>query len=130
MTDTKQRTQKPLKTRQYQIRALLRDYGHVTVRDVSDILNISRPYATVLLNGLIERKEVRIAYTEEGTGGAPRNVYALTDSYLKQLERVANSRKRDQRALQIDWVDAQPAPRKPWYRRAIEWLLDVPEALA
>lgn len=129
MTTTKARTQKPLKNRQTEIRALLRHKKRVTVAEVADAIGISPPYAYKLLAGLIKRKEVYIPYAEEtGVGGIPRNVYCLTESYLKALDQAAaKARKPD---TQSHWKVKHFEPPKPWYKRALGWLTGNSEARA
>lgn len=126
MTDATKTKRKTLKQRQYDVRALMRLRTHVTCDIVAEQFGISRIQAWRVLDSLVERGDARIAFIRgSGSRGGVTHHYELTESYLRHFAAVAGSRKNKPAPWVITYTEQAPAQpaRKPWYKRAAEWLL-------
>ena len=118
-TKSKPRQVKPLPKRQREIRTMLRENQTITIKDVSEALDVCEPYAHKLLNSLVKMRHVYIVYTvETGRGGKPQNVYALTTEYLTGL---VKSREYIHASRSTQAADSYAD--MPWYKRLVmRWL--------
>lgn len=121
MIETKPRTRKSEKKRNYEVRAILRRDGNSCLADIATELNVSEVHAWRMVSRLVKRGEVELAYTVPA-GGNRRRYYRLTESYLNRLERI---RDYSQSKRATETVQREPAPqprqaaRQPWYRRVL-----------
>lgn len=121
MIETKPRTRKSEKKRNYEVRAILRRDGNSCLADIATELNVCEAHAWRMVSRLVKRGEVELAYTVP-TGGTRRRYFRLTESYLNRLERI---RDYSQSKRATEAVQQEPAPqprqaaRQPWYRRVL-----------
>lgn len=121
MIETKPRTRKSEKKRNYEVRAILRRDAEACLSDIAGELNVSEAHASRMVSRLVKRGEVELARTVP-TGGNSRRYYRLTKSYIQRLERI---RDYAQSNRATDAVQQEPAPqprqaaRQPWYRRVL-----------
>lgn len=127
--------------RKNQIRAMLRKQGYVTVPDVAKELGVSQPYFKSLIDDLIRNHDVEfIGHEPSKVGGPPRKQYALTQEYFDRLKYGRNHWKNVRSTKREDSVPLATTKlypdehatrtytlsyvqkRKPWYRRAMDWL--------
>ena len=109
---------RPTRIKLRKIRAILRE-READAQSIATEVGISYAYAHDLLTRLKKSGQVRVAYTQRVTSGPnPRNVYALTDGYLSSINGDQH-KAQDERSQTVTPVQQ---PRKPWYRRAIDWL--------